>query len=328
MLAAWGCAPPKEAEAPRPVASSPASAAAPIVANAPPDWAYPVNPPGLKRAADDGSPQRIAGSNLAFTRKQLGDTFNVADWRPKDHPPMPDIVARGRKPGVLACGYCHLPSGDGRPENARLAGLPRDYIIAQMAAFRSGLRTSAVAARSPGATMIKVAMAASDAEVAAAADYFASLKPRAYVRVVEQDHAPQTDVAGWVRRFTGGGDEPLGDRIVEAPEDFEAFERRDPTAKYVAYVPPGSIARGQRLVKTLKTPDDKHCADCHGEDMRGVGNTPGLAGRSPSYLFRQLHDFRSGARAGAASEKMRPVVQHMSNADMLAIVAYLATLEP
>ena len=57
-------------------------------------------------------------------------------------PPMPNIVAFGRKPAVQACGYCHLPTGNGRPENARLAGLPYDYIVGELKAYREGKRRS------------------------------------------------------------------------------------------------------------------------------------------------------------------------------------------
>jgi cytochrome c553 len=40
------------------------------------------------------------------------------------------------------------------------------------------------------------------------------------------------------------------------------------------------------------------CGMCHGPDWRGLGPIPGIAGRSPSYLARQLYDFQRGAAAG------------------------------
>jgi hypothetical protein len=94
---------------------------------APPDapsWAFPVNPPGLEAAKDDGTLRHVPGSAQGLTLAQTRDAFNVPDWHPDGHPLMPQVVQHGRPPGVRACGYCHLPNGYGRPENASLAGLP------------------------------------------------------------------------------------------------------------------------------------------------------------------------------------------------------------
>jgi cytochrome c553 len=45
-------------------------------------------------------------------------------------------------------------------------------------------------------------------------------------------------------------------------------------------------------------------------------------------MFRQLYDFRSGARKGANSELMKPAVENLSIEDMIALVAYTASLMP
>ena len=79
---------------------------------------------------DDGTLRHLPGSKLAFTLTQVRDPFGPADWYPGDHPPMPEVVARGRKPDVGACGRCHYPNGKGRSENAGLAGLPAAYFVA------------------------------------------------------------------------------------------------------------------------------------------------------------------------------------------------------
>jgi hypothetical protein len=95
----------------------------------PPYWAYAADPPTATSHADakpvNDTPQRVAGSEAAFTRAQIGDLFNTPDWHPAEHPAMPEVVAHGRKPNVYACGYCHLPNGQGRPENSSLAGCQR-----------------------------------------------------------------------------------------------------------------------------------------------------------------------------------------------------------
>ena len=90
----------------------------------PPAWAYPVNPPDFKLPPDDGTLRHVPDSIAAFTLTQLRDLFFAPDWHPGDHPPMPEIVSRGRKPDVRACGVCHRADGPGGPENSGLAGLP------------------------------------------------------------------------------------------------------------------------------------------------------------------------------------------------------------
>ena len=61
---------------------------------------------------------------------------------------------------------------------------------------------------------------------------------------------------------------------------------------------------------------------------RALNPPPGSAGRAPSYIVRQLYDFKTGARAGEASELMKPVVEKLSIDDMISLAAYLASLNP
>lgn len=310
-----------------------AVSAALALAEAPADqstaWAYPIAPaaPIGPRPAEAG-PARLPGSDIAFTRAQYTDRFAVPDWQPGLHPPMPPVVASGHRPNVMACGYCHLPTGDGRPENAALAGLPRAYIIAQMAAFRSGARHSSVADRGPQTMMIESAKGSSEADIAAAADYFSKLRHHGFVRVVEAARVPRTRTTAWLySRDPAGGSEPIGARIIEMPEDFERFEMRDPAMRYTAYVPPGSIARGARLARTWAK-GGLACASCHGVQFKGDGDIPPLAGRSPTYIVRQLNDFRTGARSGPEAAPMQQVTATMGNADMIALAAFLGSRAP
>jgi hypothetical protein len=92
--------------------------------DASPAWAYAVNPADFKVQPDDGTPRHVPDSTAAFTVTQARDLFFALDWHPSDHPPLPDIVAHGRKPDVMACGVCHRADGPGGPENSGLAGLP------------------------------------------------------------------------------------------------------------------------------------------------------------------------------------------------------------
>src|SRR5205085_11615351 len=100
-------------------------APATATAAAPPLWAFPVAPApqrgaagggGAAAAAPDNSPKTVPGSSLSLTPQQVRDSYNVPDWHSDGHPAMPDIVVHGRRTTVIACGYCHLPNGQGRPE--------------------------------------------------------------------------------------------------------------------------------------------------------------------------------------------------------------------
>ena len=187
--------------------------------DAPPAWAYPVNPPDFKPEPDDHKPRHVPDSAAAFTLTQARDLFEALDWHPSDHPPMPDAVAHGRKPDAMACGVCHRADGPGGPENASLAGLPVQYIVQQMADFKSGARTTSVPQRNPPQLMIKTAKAVTDAEIEKAAAYFAGLTPRATIKVVETDSVPKICVAGGLLAVLPGSEtEPIAGRIIEVPE--------------------------------------------------------------------------------------------------------------
>ena len=295
----------------------------------PPGWAYPDNPPNFKLPPDDGTLRRVPESNAAFTLTQLRDRFFAPDWHPDDHPPMPGIVARGRKPDVFACGFCHRADGPGGPENSGLAGLPASYIVQQMADFKSGARTTALPQRTPPQLMIALSKAATVAEVEAAATYFSALKPRRIVTVIETDAAPKTYVTGWhLAVVKGGGHEPLGQRIIEVPEDLDQFVSRDARSRFIAYVPLGTIQRGEALAATGGGSKTVACGTCHGPGLKGLGAIPGIAGRSPSYLVRQLYDLKHGARAGLGSALMKPSVEKLTIDDMISLAAYAASLEP
>ena len=67
---------------------------------------------------------------------------------------------------------------------------------------------------------------------------------------------------------------------------------------------------------------------CHGVDLKGLGPVPGIAGRSPSYLVRQMNDMKVGARNGLWADLMKPVVAKLTEEDMVAIAAYAASRTP
>jgi cytochrome c553 len=289
----------------------------------PPSWAFVI----LQKSHDARPPTGLAtlpGSKLRVTQEKLDDRFDVPDWFPEDHAKPPAVVLHGRAPALSACGYCHLPTGVGSPEDAVIAGLPEAYIEEQIDEFRSGRRQCAVPAVIPcGVSMNKIARAVNEDEMKQAATYYSRMPYRGRIRVVEASMAPKAEVNGFsLARVRSGGTEPIGVRILELADDQTRFEYGDWRTTITAYVPPGSIAHGKALVQSGA--GAAPCASCHGERFQGLGTAPPLAGRSPSYLVRQLYDIQYGYRRGPTVAPMLPEVAHLRAEDRIAIAAYLA----
>jgi cytochrome c553 len=308
------------------------------MATSPPPWAYgfdltsgapPADRPDseARGGPDNGVPRHLPGSTLSFTLTQLRNNYSPADWYPNDHPQMPDIVAHGHKPNVTACSFCHYPNGKGRPVNTNLAGLPYAYFLQTLADFKNGARGSADDRKNNTRQMIGFAKSMTDDEMKAAAQYFSSMKWTQWIRVVETDMVPKTRIAnGIFLRLEGDATEPIGQRIIETPENVEAMEvLRDDRSGFIAYVPVGSTKTGEGMVANGGGGKTIQCAACHGADLMGTDSVPGIAGRSPSYIVRQLYDMQHGFRSGVGTNLMKPVVANLSADDMLAIAAYLAS---
>ena len=296
-----------------------------------PAWVFPLNPDSPAHPTfDDIKPLHVPNSAVSYTEARLNDFFNVPDWRPTSHSTMPPIVASGRRPDVYACGFCHTAGGQGRPENASLAGLPAAYIMTQVLDFKSGARKSAFSGSyRPADRMIHSVSYATNEELSAAADYFAaqSLHPR--VLVTERTRVPRSHVVGWVYAAQRkGGTEPLGQRLLEFAPDPVRHEHRDDAMRYVAYVPRGSINRGKRIAQAGMDSPANACTACHGPQLKGAGVIPPIAGRSPTYILRQLLAFQTGARSGATGLPMRAVTKNLVIGNMIDAAAFAASLPP
>jgi cytochrome c553 len=293
-----------------------------------PGWAFPVRDavqPSQPPREGASSSVKVAGSAKTYTAAQIDDLMNPPDWFPEEHPVMPSIVAKGQG-DVRACDSCHLPNGMGHPESATIAGFTATYILRQMADMKSG-------ARKTGGIMDVIAKAISDEDAKQAAAYFASLQPFPYVKVVEATTVPKSYVGlgGMRLPLLSGGQEPLGQRIIVLPEDTERILARDPHGSAsIAYVPPGSIAKGKELVTTGAAGKTISCKACHGESLAGaqLGDVPRIAGLQPIYIFRQMYSIQHWTRAGGSAALMTPAVMNLSDDDMIAIAAYVGSLAP
>lgn len=287
------------------------------------DCAYPATV-----VADGDIKRQLPNTFLSFSRNEAYADYSPADWYPQDHPPMPAIVAKGReRDGVRACALCHYPNGQGKMENGGLAGLPAEYILQQLDNFKKGLRRSADPRKANVNEMRRIAASLTDAEANAAANYFASMPWRPWTQVIETEQVPSVRVTtnGLYIPLSNLPWESIGTRIIEVPAEPERTEvMRDPRSGFIAYVPKGSVAKGKTLV-TSGLGRTLPCESCHGANLRGIGIVPAIAGRSATYIFRQLYDVQQGTRQ---SEIMAPIVAKLSVEDMVNITAYVASLKP
>jgi cytochrome c553 len=304
-----------------------AEAAASYPAPSYPDWAYavPTAQNEARAPKDDGTLFTLPGSNGHFTRSQISGANHTppADWYPRDHPTMPLLVATGdASRGITACTACHYPNGKGRPQNANIAGLNADYLTRQLRDMRNGTRKSAEPRKTNAFQMVGFAKAMTAAEMAQAAAYYAALPPTVPIKVVETATVPRmrSQEGLWLPDGSSAR-EPIGTRLIETPVDVDREQLRDPHAGFIVYVPLGAVAKGRRLAARL------NCAQCHGEKLTGSDSTaPGIAGRSPSYLARQLYDFQQGTRHGELAAPMQQLAARLTAADIVNLTAYLASL--
>jgi cytochrome c553 len=288
-----------------------------------PLWAFPGNQPAKPPGAELVT---VPGSSVKLTQPQVRDRTTAVDWFPAGHPAMPAAVKGGGK--GFACGYCHLPQGPGRTESADVAGMPYGYLRQQLRDMKSGARGLADSHYGPGANMLVTAKGTSDADLDDAAKYFAGLKYTGRVKVVDTTEVPKYLPNAFVYEFEKEGPrEALGARIIEGPDDFEAFERRDYRVTFTAYVPVGAIARGAALAKGdgMARPS---CDACHGAGLKGGLVGPPIAGRYPTGIFRQLYAFQTGTRNGFGAGFMKPMVASLSQNDMIDLAAYVGSLKP
>jgi len=261
---------------------------------------------------------RLPGSPVIFHRADFDSMAQAIDWFPDAHPPAPEVVLHATADGGYPCGYCHLPDGRGRPENARLQGLPAAYIVEQVEAFASGARRAALPDYLPTRYMTEVAHAIKPADLRAAAAYFSQLELQSHTQIIEAVTIPGAAAWHFVYRFDQSSHEALGQRIVEGPVDGERFELRDPETRYIAYVPQGAVARG-RAIAEHGASGGPACVSCHGQELVGI------AGASPTFLVRQLMGFRSKVRNDPGAAPMQEVAGHLTDAQMIDVSAFVGS---
>ncbi len=118
------------------------------------------------------------------------------------------------------------------------------------------------------------------------------------------------------------------DYMHEIADYFAAQQvpyRRSP----VPLVAAATVQRGEQLLRkgdpSRKIPA---CADCHGSQLTGVEpSTPGLVGLPYDYISAQLGSWRTHTRATVAPDCMAEVANRLSESDITAVAAALASRE-
>jgi cytochrome c553 len=87
------------------------------------------------------------------------------------------------------------------------------------------------------------------------------------------------------------------------------------TATMLSRPTPDSVGRGATLAQ--------QCAICHGPVGVSRADSPNLAGQYPAAIYKQLKDFKSGARVNAT---MTPFAVPLTEQDMVDLTAYYAYL--
>lgn len=294
-----------------------------------PPWAIPKRGSEWK-GKDVNAKIKVPGSQLELTQDQIDDPFNAPDWFPGEHEPMPDIVKLGKKPDIQACVMCHLASGNGHPQSAKLTGLSAEYILDQLEAFKTGDRKSYV-----GPFIDNLHAISDRSDAVEAAEWFTSLKPVPHQEVIETNTVPETHFdSRYMRLVKEPSDgtikhEPIDGRIIETPKDAHRVKARDPQAMFITYVPKGSLRKGKEIA-TTGGGKVAPCVSCHGPHLEGSPIAPALAGAFPTYTIRQLYDFRNGRRTGLADKNgtMSAMAKQLSAEDITNVSAYIGSLRP
>jgi cytochrome c553 len=122
--------------------------------------------------------------------------------------------------------------------------------------------------------------------------------------------------------------EYLPDAYLEKIADYFAALRPPPLPQPVAEVSAAVLARGRSLVTEG---DQAHgvpaCSGCHGPKLTGMEPAiPGLVGLRATYISAQLGAFRYGTRTAAEPDCMQLVAASLTENDVTAVAAWLASL--
>jgi cytochrome c553 len=121
--------------------------------------------------------------------------------------------------------------------------------------------------------------------------------------------------------------EYLGDPYLQEMADYFAEQRPPLPAAAPSDVSAQVMQQGQALA-TRGDPARQipACGSCHGPGLTGMEpGIPGLLGLRPNYISAQLGAWRYGTRTAKAPDCMQQVAARLTEADVTAVAAYLAS---
>ena len=141
---------------------------------------------------------------------------------------------------------------------------------------------------------------------------------------------PATYVGAGGMRFAlaDGVYEPVGSRIIVLPDNAERATLRDTeVGLHRLRRQVGSIAKGADW-RPAATARPRRAPPATARASRASPKCRASPARPATYIFRQLNDMKTGNRSGAWVELMKPVVAKLDQDDMIALAAYLGSLDP
>jgi len=89
---------------------------------------------------------------------------------------------------------------------------------------------------------------------------------------------------------------------------------------------PALVPEGKKIFEEgIPSANVPPCASCHGDDAKGNGEFPRLAGQLPDYIFRKLTGWDS-ERHSESSTIMQPIAHELSEAQIKAVAAFVSQL--
>jgi len=122
----------------------------------------------------------------------------------------------------------------------------------------------------------------------------------------------------------------LPDAYLREIADYFASQRPPFAPREPVNVDPAILARGQALVTAGDAAKGiPACVSCHGSGLTGMNpGIPGLVGLRASYITAQLTRWRVNERHAAEPDCMRRIASRLSDTDVTAVAAWLASRDP
>jgi cytochrome c553 len=122
--------------------------------------------------------------------------------------------------------------------------------------------------------------------------------------------------------------EYIPDAYLRQMAEYFSALRPPPLQQAVSDASPALLGRGETIVKEGDAKQGvPPCSHCHGSALTGMEPAiPGLVGLRPAYISAQLGAFRYGTRTAAEPDCMQIVAATLTESDVSAVAAYLASL--